>query len=403
MTLNNKHFFAHVAEKKLWATDEAQLAKVAVASFDDVTIDDFYNTRPDLAISEDGQAVIYIQGLLTNGLPKIYEKAGIVTSYDTVTEEINTAIAGGAQTITFHINSGGGSVNGAIELSRYIASLPIQTASVVTSCACSAAYMIASATDRIAASETAIVGNIGVILSWYDYSRMFDSMGIEPKAITSEGADLKSTFHLEPNDEQLAFLQEGVNQTGTTFREFVSSQRSVDAEVFRAGWYSGSQALGLGLVDEIISEKNIDITTQGEKSATMNLFASKKDLEAAQSNIELLNADIVTLQADLQAANATITDFTSTIANLEIELASANHKATEAEAKIAELTASLETAEESASKKAVEMVADLGAGDPIPAVNESAKESIREQYNKISDTQERQAFRLKHWDALINN
>jgi len=168
-------------------------------------------------------------------------------------------------------------------------------------------------------------------------------------------------------------------------------------------WMTAEQAISMGFADEIISEKNIDITTEGEKSATMNLFASKKDLEAAQSNIELLNADIVTLQADLQAANATITDFTSTIANLEIELASANHKATEAEAKIAELTASLETAEESASKKAVEMVADLGAGDPIPAVNESAKESIREQYNKISDTQERQAFRLKHWDALINN
>ena len=402
MSMNNENFLAYVAEKKLWASDESQLVKVASANLEDLDVDDFYNFRPAAKV-ENGQAEIHIQGLLTNGLPKIYEKAGMVTSYDSIRDEIDAVIEEGASAITFRINSGGGSVNGAIELSRYIASLPIQTASVITSCACSAAYMIASATNRIAASETAIVGNIGVILSWYDYTGFFKSMGIEPKAITSDGAELKSTFHLEPNAEQLAFLQEGVNQTGETFRQFVSSQRSVNAEVFRAGWYSGNQALELGLADEIISEKIVDIATASSKSPDMNLFASKKDLEAAQSNIELLNADIATLQADLQTANATITDFTSTIANLEIELASANHKATEAEAKIIELTGSLETAEASASKKAVEMVADLGAGDPIPAVNESAKESIRDQYAKITDPQARQAFRLKHWDALTNN
>lgn len=113
--------------------------------------------------------------------------------------------------------------------------------------------MIAASTQRIIATETAMVGNIGTILAWWDYSQMMRQVGIEPKAITNEGATLKSTFHVEPNEEQMAFLQESVNEAGATFRSFVEQQRQgIDPEVFRAGWYSGQRALALGLVDEII-------------------------------------------------------------------------------------------------------------------------------------------------------
>ena len=42
--------------------------------------DDFYVERPEVMI-ENGIATISIQGLLTDGMPKIYEKMGLVTSY----------------------------------------------------------------------------------------------------------------------------------------------------------------------------------------------------------------------------------------------------------------------------------------------------------------------------------
>jgi ClpP class serine protease len=58
---------------------------------------------------------------------------------------------------------------------------------------------------------------------------------------------------LEPNAEQLAFLQESANQHGETFQAFVSERRpDINEEVFRAGWYSGQRAIDLGLADEII-------------------------------------------------------------------------------------------------------------------------------------------------------
>jgi len=238
--------------QRFYACDASQLNAAMTASLDDVEIDDFYNFRPSPSI-ENGLGTISIQGMLTNGVPAIYEKVGIVTSYDSIKDEIEDLLEQGAQAINFVINSGGGSVNGAIELSRYIASLNIPTAATVISCACSAAYMLASATNRIVISETAQIGNIGTIINWYDFTQYFQRMGIEPKAITNEGATLKSTFHLEPNAEQLAFLQESANQHGETFQAFVSERRpDLNKEVFRAGWYSGQRAIDLGLADEII-------------------------------------------------------------------------------------------------------------------------------------------------------
>jgi len=242
----------HLATQRFFACEASQIHAAVNASLDDIEIEDFFILRPAAKI-ENGIGVISIQGMLTNSVPAIYEKVGIVTRYSTIKAEIEGALLSGASAIQLNINSGGGSVNGAIELSRFIASLNVPTAAVVESCACSAAYMLASATNHIAVTETAQIGNIGTIISWYDWTNYLAKMGIEGKAITNEGATLKSTFHLEPNEEQLAFLQESANQHGATFQAFVSEQRpNLDAEVFKAGWYSGQRAIELGLADEII-------------------------------------------------------------------------------------------------------------------------------------------------------
>jgi protease-4 len=242
----------HLAMQRFYACDASQLHAAMNASLDDIEYEDFFNLRPASSI-ENGIGTVSIQGMLTNAVPAIYEKLGIVTSYDSIKVEIDELLSQGAQAINFVINSGGGSANGAIELSRYIASLSVPTAATVTSCACSAAYMLASATNRILVSETAEIGNIGTIMTWYDYTQYQRNIGVEVKAITNEGATLKSTFHLEPNAEQLAFLQEFANQHGETFKAFVLERRpDLDEEVFRAGWYSGQRAIDLGLADEII-------------------------------------------------------------------------------------------------------------------------------------------------------
>lgn len=221
-----------------------------------ISIEDFYELRPETVMDADGIAHIHVHAALVDTCPPIYEKLGLVTRYATLRGEIAACMNQGAKAILFHVDSPGGTVSGNVETASMIADLAVPTAAYCSGLACSAAYKISAGCDVIIASESAQVGNIGTILSWADCSEFWRENGIEFKALTSEGADLKSTFHLEPNATQLAFLQEGINEAGRQFREHVTAGREaagavLDDEVWRAGWYSGQRAGELGLIDGI--------------------------------------------------------------------------------------------------------------------------------------------------------
>ena len=221
-----------------------------------VTIEDYFELRPESMIDPNGIGHVHVHSMLMESCPAIYEKLGLVTRYQTIIAETKSMINGGAKAILFHINSPGGTVSGNIEASKFVQSIGIPTASYCHGLACSAAYKFASGTGAIIASESAQVGNIGTIMHWQDCTEFWAMQGIEFKALTSEGADLKSTGHLEPDEKQLAFLQESINEAGAVFREHVAAGRSaagatLDPEVFRAGWYDGEHAMQLGLIDAI--------------------------------------------------------------------------------------------------------------------------------------------------------
>lgn len=217
----------------------------------DYSLEDFFELRPETAI-KDGTAVVHVHGALVDSCPAIYEKLGMVTRYSTIIADIADVTAQGAKQIVLVINSPGGTVAGIKEAADAIAASRIPITSYCAGLACSAAYHLAAGTKRITASPSATVGNIGTIMSWADDSEFWSAIGIEWKALFNEGADLKSTGHLEPNDTQLAFLQEQINESGKAFGDHVRKHRpGIDKEVFRAGWYSGEKAKSLGLVDAI--------------------------------------------------------------------------------------------------------------------------------------------------------
>jgi len=215
-------------------------------------LSDFYPMRNEAGIDQDGIGHVDIRGALLNSSPKIYEKLGLATTYGTIIAETNALVNSGAKAILFHVNSPGGTVAGNVEAAKHIQNLSVLTASHCEGMACSAAYKLTAGTNAIYATQSAEVGNIGTILAWEDCTEFWKQNGIEFKALTNEGADLKSTFHLEPDETQLAFLQESINEAGNEFREHVEMGRpNISAEVFRAGWYHGEKAKSLGLIDEI--------------------------------------------------------------------------------------------------------------------------------------------------------
>jgi capsid assembly protease len=213
---------------------------------------EYYPMRKASEVDANGIAIVEAKGALLNSGPRIYEKLGIATYYGTIISEMSAAIDAGAQGILLDVNSPGGTVAGNAEAAAFIAASPIPVEAFVSGMACSAAYKLAAGSSAIIASQSASVGNIGTILSWMDCDEFWASQGITMKALTNQGADLKSTFHLEPDETQIEFLQESINEAGAAFRAHVEAYRpGIDSEVFRAGWYSGERAESLGLIDGI--------------------------------------------------------------------------------------------------------------------------------------------------------
>ena len=240
-----------------FALSALEVADRSAERKDDSWMDDYYEMRKAAFMDSNRVAHIQIVGALMHKAPAIYEKIGIVTRYETIIAESKAMISAGARGIVYHTSSPGGTVTGCIEAAQFVQGITIPTMAYCKGLACSAAYKVIAGTDGISASPSAEVGNIGTILSWMDCTEFWREQGVEFKAIVSEGADLKSTGHLEPNETQLAFLQENVDEAGKAFRDHVSVNRpQISQEVFRAGWYNGETAGNLGLVDQIDTFEN---------------------------------------------------------------------------------------------------------------------------------------------------
>lgn len=244
-----------------WAISSQGLTALASHAKSQLSLEltDFFEIRPSSYVTKNGTGVITIHGATVDSCAPIYEKLGIVTKYSTIRREISE-MKGGVKRFLFVFDSPGGTVSGLREMAEDIAALEVPTLAYCKF-ACSAAYYSAVSCDYVIASPSAVVGNIGTILAWADVDGYWEQIGVIFKALTNEGADLKSTFHLEPDDAQLSFLQERVNQMGNEFREQVRSNRpDIDDEVFRAGWYSGEQAGELGLIDGMDSfERTLEL------------------------------------------------------------------------------------------------------------------------------------------------
>ena len=211
---------------------------------------DYYDLRTAAFVDPQGVGHVEIKGALLQTTPKIYEKLGLATKYQTIVSEIETVISAGASAVLFHVNSPGGTVAGNVETAKFIQAISVPKAGYCTGLCCSAAYKLSAGMDFIMALPSAEVGNIGVILTWADCTEFWKEAGVEFKALVNTGADLKSTFHLEPDETQTEFLQEQLNAMGEEFASWVKMNRPmVSQEVFRAGWYHDTKAEELGLID----------------------------------------------------------------------------------------------------------------------------------------------------------
>lgn len=121
--------------------------------------------------------------------------------------------------------------------------------------AASGGYWIATAGTRVLADRATYTGSIGVVVSKINLVEAYDKLGIaNDRVMRGDNADLLLDSHrLEP--EQRAILEATAESTYRTFIGKVAEARGMsdeEVEALAAGRvWTGSQALEVGLVDEI--------------------------------------------------------------------------------------------------------------------------------------------------------
>jgi|DEB0MinimDraft_3_1074331.scaffolds.fasta_scaffold10987_2 signal peptide peptidase SppA len=252
-------------DQRFLAAYEARLARKA--GLDPETLDDVFteyvadalgvDSKP-LTMTNDGIAVVSVIGPLYKG------KSPFVSNYKSIGEALS-AIEQMEQLppVVLRIDSPGGMVAGLDPVLEQIDRLSEKTLVVasINGMGASAAYRIASKAGTIFASRDSEVGSIGTYWQLLDYSKAFQKAGIRSVLLTTGKYKGVGAVGEKLTAEQVAFLQESVDQSNSQFLEDVRRGRGMTDtnldEVSDGRWWQAGDAEQLNLIDGVASFESV--------------------------------------------------------------------------------------------------------------------------------------------------
>ena len=199
--------------------------------------------------------------------------AGIISDDRKLVEKIESlAHDANVPAVILAVDSPGGTVAGGEALHDAFAHVAAAKPLIVVmgGTAASAAYMISAPATRIFARAATLTGSIGVILETGEISGLLGKLGITADALISGPLKDQPSFTHPLSPAGRAYLQGVVGDLYDQFVTIVATGRHMDPDRVRAladgRAYTGRQALGLGLIDEL----------GGEHEARAWLAANKK-------------------------------------------------------------------------------------------------------------------------------
>ena len=198
-----------------------------------------------------GIAVIPVTGVITRQCERGLFGERLTQGQDEILRAVETARTDPeVRALFFRINSPGGVVAGTKELADAIAAGPKPAGAYADGQATSAAFWLASATGRIYAPATAMLGSVGVISEVVSLSGYLRRQGIDVQLLAA-GKWKTAGHRAEPLDEdRRAYLQQHVDAMHAIFRADVARHLGIeqnpewtDAQIFLA-----PAALRLGLI-----------------------------------------------------------------------------------------------------------------------------------------------------------
>ena len=231
---------------------------------------------------QNGVAVIPVNGVLMRQMSFWGWFSGS-SSYEVLIKDIHAAVTNPeVKSVILDIDSPGGEVTGCAELADAIRSMSAEKYIVAyaTGSACSAAYWIASACDRIVVSASSSLGSIGCMATIMDYSGVYERNGIKEYRFISSQSPMKNADPgTEAGDKA---IQSTVDALAEVFVSAVADFRRVSrADVLskfgKGGTFVGQAAVDAGLADAVGSLEGLISELANENSTAPVLPAATGD------------------------------------------------------------------------------------------------------------------------------
>lgn len=226
-------------------------------------------------------AVIPIKGVIMINKESELFSSGTASATDIV-EQIEKADKDPSiQAIILDINSPGGGPVASAEIARAITEANKTTVAVIREVGASGAYWAASAADHVIANEVSVTGSIGVIGSYLMYGDLLERYNVSyERFIAGKYKDMGSPYR-EMSSEEKSLYQELLDKMRVVFVRNVAENRGLDydyVETLATGQiYLGSEALELGLIDQLGGKKEAYAYIAKEKGITVEPVKYEKE------------------------------------------------------------------------------------------------------------------------------
>ena len=243
----------------------------------------------------DGTAIIPIQGPIT-ARSDIFTLLFGGTSLSDLAQDFQTALDDDqVKAILLDVDSSGGVAVGPLEMAEIIFNARTKKPvwSYVGRNGCSAAYWLASATEKIIVNPSALIGSIGVVTT-IPVQEQPDSEGYKNIEIVSSNAKQKRP---DPRtDEGMSEIKRELDDLESQFIESVSRCRGIainkiKSDFGQGGILIGKNAVASGMADELGNYEDALAKLNQKTSTIKNNFMSKETIERSAINADFIKTE----------------------------------------------------------------------------------------------------------------
>jgi protease IV len=209
-----------------------------------------------------------------------------------------------ADAVVVHINSPGGTTAGSEQLfdslMRLKAKKPLVV--VVEGLAASGGYITAIAADHIVAQQSSLVGSIGVLFQYPNFSELLKTLGVQVEEVKSSPLKAAPNGFEPTSPEAREALDSLVKDSYAWFKGLVKERRGMDdaqlEKISDGRVFTGRQAVDLKLIDELGDEKTAIAWLVAYKNVQKDLPVRDYKLEPRFGDLTFLRtAASITLDA----------------------------------------------------------------------------------------------------------